>query len=324
MSELNYFRIAQLLGGTLTKTVRPEFGGFSAAAIACDRLRLLTGEDVHDAVPRELFPDLAAAFEKVRNGYELDRVLVDPVLRPALLNECKQRGITQSPRAIFKRLQFLRKSSSYGVKLERTTRDAGLDPEPFFYAAELGYVQLSYLHDASVDDVITIPEIGEAFDDVCRKLAPNGTSMEFRWAALRLRKMRSFTPAKVESLLAIAPSRIEQKLEHRVQLSGFQPASLPEEEGVFSFTEPDDKPRYLYVGSTKSLRAGVEPFKGAEPFRRIADSYWTPALDRIELHFGVIKGKWMGASARDLGLRLIRDRHPLFNVPVDFERGEAA
>ncbi|MGE5607724.1 MAG: hypothetical protein ACM359_00575 [Bacillota bacterium] len=322
MSNLNYLRIAQLLGGTLTKTRTPVFGGFGIGETAMERFRLMVDEADPKAseISRTQYSEIVAAFEKVREGYELDRVLVDPVLRDRFIEECRRAGILASPKAIFKRLQGFRKSPPPGIKLKRTTRAAGLNVERYFYAAELAYTQLFYRTGVSVDDIITEPEVGDEFDELCLNIAPGGRSPEFRWAALRLRKMRSFSPKRLEQLLAITPSRIEDKLHDVGTLDQLDPCRLPDENGLFAFTERDSESRYLYVGSSSSVRDGVAPFKDAQPFRAIAGEFWVPELNRIAVSYAVVKKKLMGVSARHLGMRLIRDRHPIFNMPVEISK----
>jgi hypothetical protein len=320
MGELNYLRIAQLLGGQLTRTPRPRFGGFSVLTSASNQLRLIEEANSDGSIPEALYSEVAAAFETTREGFELDRVLVDPRLRKELVDECRRRGVIAPERDIFKRLQGFRKNDSAGVEFKPTKRRANIDVEGVFYAAELAFRQLNFVSSASVDAVITDPSVGAEFDEVCAALAPHGTSMQFRWAALKLRKTRCLSKEKVDALLDIRPSLIEMKLTERISLADFRVDRVPEERGVFSFTEQDGEPQYLYVGSARSLRDSVAPFEDATPFKLAGGEFWKPNLDRITLSYGIMKNSWLGASPRELGLRLIRSRHPLFNVPVGFER----
>lgn len=318
MSELNYLRIAQILGGTLTEIETPTFGCFGASQVSAERFRLLprasTGETA--GIDPRHYPQIAGAFEKVRNGYEPDRVLVDPVLYKRFIQEVRRGGVKAPEVLINKRLQAFRKASGYGIKLKKTTRDAGLEAEPFFYAAELGFVQLTYRRDVSVDDVITDPEIGEEFVSLCKSIAPHGTGMIFKWAALRLRKMRYFSPDKTQKLIAIESQQIEQELEVVGRLDHLSLVGVPNDTGVFAFSERNHTDKYLYVGSSENLREAVEPFREAEPFKAVAGRFWKPSLGNISLRIAVVKKKLFGLNAREMSLRLIEERHPLFNMPV--------
>ncbi|MDB5320320.1 MAG: methylase domain protein [Phycisphaerales bacterium] len=324
MSQLNYLRIAQILGGRITETQEPRFGAFGAAAASIERFRLIEANDATEQIPREQNQAIATAFEKVRNGYEPDRVLVDPVLSREFLAECRKRGVTAPQSLIYKRLQSFRKSSTYGIKLEPTTRDAELIPEPYFYAAELGYVQLTYRRQASVDDVLTDPEIGKEFVELCKGFAPNGSAMIFKWAALRLRKMRAFDKReKREKLLSQDPEEIEEQLKPVGTLAEFSSLDLPKEGGIFSFAEQNGHSKYLYIGASRNLRKAVRPFEGAKPFLSIGGRFWKPSLTDITVNAGVLPNRWHGLSRRDLSLRLIQERNPLFNMPVHIENDAA-
>ena len=56
----------------------------------------------------------------------------------------------------------------------------------------------------------------------------------------------------------------------------------------------------------------------------LAGQFWKPALRDISLSYAVVEKRLLGASARDLSLRLIEERHPLFNMPVHLGPVETA
>ncbi|HLL88508.1 MAG TPA: hypothetical protein VK324_04340 [Tepidisphaeraceae bacterium] len=323
MAELNYLRIAQILGGIVTEIEPPTFGALGAAPVSAERFRLIRQPAAVASIEASQNSLIADAFEEVREGFEPDRVLVDPTLSKKFIAACRKRGVKAPEWLINKRLQNFRKSSSYGIKLKRTTRDAELDPEPFFYAAELGFVQLSYSRRASVDDVITNPKVGEEFVALCKEIEPTGRAIDFKWAALRLRKMRSFSKPKVEKLLAVDAPQIEERLDLVGTLDRVSLSDVPAEKGLFSLVEQNRRQKYLYVGATQiSLRDAFEPFRSARPFMALAGPFWQPRLSEITLSVAVMKKRLFGASARDLSLRLIEERHPLYNIPVHITVGD--
>jgi hypothetical protein len=324
MGSLNYLRIAQILRGKVSEISGPvpSFGAIGALQTAAERFRVAPEEnEPEDVIEPKQYPLLAKAFESVREGYELDRVIVDPSLSKRLLRECRSFGVDAPPSAIYKRLQTFRKSARYGIKFKKTTRIHGIDPEPFFYAAELGYVQLSYRRKASIDDIITEPEIGDLFVELCRTMAPTGSAMEFKWAALSLRKMRSFEKDKADHLLSVKTKDIESQLETVGTMDRVVSASIPKTTGIFSLAEVNGHAKYLYVGSGDNLRDSVEPFSAAKPLLAMAGRFWSPSASDITLSIGSMPKRWNGASARDWSLRLIQDYRPLFNMPVEI--GEA-
>jgi hypothetical protein len=195
-----------------------------------------------------------------------------------------------------------------------------LEPEPFSYAAELGYTQFSYRSKASIDDIITDPKEGELFAHLCKQIAPSGNAMIFKWAVIALRKMRSFTKLKSKRLLAVDAAKIEKQLRPIGTLDRIAMTNIPESQGVFSFHEHNGSAKYLYVGSDDNLRNAIAPFSRAQPFLALAGRFWTPSLSDISVSVGEFPKRWEHGSARDWALRLINVRRPLFNIPVDIRK----
>jgi hypothetical protein len=252
-------------------------------------------------------------------------VLVDPALSKAFIAECRRYGVIAPIAEINKRLQSFRKSSTYGIKLKSTTRADGLEAEPFYYAAELGYRQFSYRSRASIDDIITDPRAGELFVNLCRHINPSGSAMLFKWAAIALRKMRSFNKYKSQRLLSVNPAKIERRLNPFGTLDRIAVSNIPDRRGLFSFLEQNGgAPKYLYVGFGDNLRESIEPFSQAKPFLALAGRFWSPSLSDISVNVGEFPKRWEGASVQDWSLRLINAREPLFNIPVDINLRDEA
>lgn len=320
MDDLNYLRIAQILGGTLTEIEPPAFGVFGAASASAERFRLSSRatKDVQSVASSDNVL-IAAAFERVRRGFEVDRVLVDPQLYKEFMTAVRASGVKSPEPAINRRLQAFRKSPRYGVKLSATTQKAGLDPEAFFYAAEFGYVQLTYRRRINVDDIVTDPQVGDEFVAVCQQIEPKGQAIDFKWAALQLRKMRSFSQTRLKRFRVLDVPEIEKTLKLVGTLDEISLQDVPMETGVFCLSESSDTEKYLYIGATSHLplRNVVEPFRSAKPFTALAGPFWQPKLADIAIRVSPMKSRGLfGASPRDLSLRLIEERHPLFNMPV--------
>lgn len=324
MSELNYLRMAQILGGKLTEIQTPSFGSFGAPQALAERLRLVPAEKSSVSISREQFGDVADAFEEVRDGYEPDRVLIDPALAKKFIAACRQRGIKAPAVEINKRLQSFRKAKSLSIVIPKATRPSGIDATKYFYAAETGYAQLSFRRKATVDDIVTDPAVGNEYVEVCKAIAPTGTSIQFKWAALSLRKMRTFGKKKRQKLLAVDPRKIEEQLRVIGSLDSFSSSDLPQNGGIFSFSEKRADERYLFIGASENIHESVEPFRDARPFFALAGRFWNPALSDIKVRIGEIPKRWNGESRRDLSFRLIEERHPLFNMPVEIGQNEVA
>ncbi|HVS73679.1 MAG TPA: hypothetical protein VHQ47_20825 [Phycisphaerae bacterium] len=326
MSGLNYKKIAELLGGTVTEIEQPTFGGMSALDAAAERLR-----SVHDTHRRIHLSEadvraIVRAFEEVRNGYEVDRVLVDPDLYPRFMARCREMKITASDTVINKRLQAVRKSGTFGLGLEPTTRGHGLhDAERYTYVAELAFSQLTYRPELSEDDVITNPQIGDEFSQIARSIEPHVRPMLVKWALVCLRKSRgSINAERAAKILALQPSALEHVMKNAGTLSALAVEKVPEEEGVFVVEEAAKVQRHLYVASSFNLREAVDPFRNAKPFAAIATPFWQPNAQKITLRYAPVPRHRSRPTARDWSWRLIQSRHPIFNIPVNLEPRLAA
>jgi hypothetical protein len=131
--------------------------------------------------------------------------------------------------------------------------------------------------------------------------------------------MRSFNKRKVDNLLAVSPRQIERQLRDAGTLQGFSSTSIPQDRGIYTFSERNGSVKYLYVGWGDDLRKSVEPFANARVFKAMAGPFWNPSPSDIGLSVGVLPKKWFGASPRDWSLRLVQARQPLFNIPVEIE-----
>ena len=111
--------------------------GSDGISIGFDRIvrtppQILAARTEVDPVPMEQNALLVKVFERVRKGYELDRVLADSDLSKKLVAEAHKTGIRADAVAINRRLQAIRKNSNfYRVKFKKFTRSPDLDPQPF-------------------------------------------------------------------------------------------------------------------------------------------------------------------------------------------------
>jgi len=137
----------------------------------------------------EISSELLAAFRMVHDGYSLDRVLVDPNLSLALTEECRDRGLPGSPRDWNLQLLRLRKSGRLAdLVTTRRTSFTWSDCDPFLASAEIAWRTLLNQGSASLDDIFADPTAAREFDRLASGLAPGFTPIEYRWAALKLRK----------------------------------------------------------------------------------------------------------------------------------------
>jgi site-specific DNA-methyltransferase (adenine-specific) len=101
----------------------------------------------------------------------------------------------------------------------------------------------------SLDDILCDPVLARQFDAQAARWAPNFTPLEYRWAALKLRK-KAKEASREASLLRDASLSKPVTLDR----SGFR--QLPQSPGIYVVL--GSKERVLYAGETKDLHGRLE------------------------------------------------------------------
>ncbi len=191
MNDLNQFVISRILGSTMKHAKRPSFGPLGALHAQNQVLAQCPKPDEQITFGLQAEKRIVRAFEETRKGFAVDRVLADPVLSAKFLRRCNELGITASDHAIALRLLAFRKSPRQNLRISKATaREPRRDFSAYLFAAEMTIAQMKYRYGASVDDVLAYPEIGKEFDDLANRLYPGPSALEYRLAALHVRKSR--------------------------------------------------------------------------------------------------------------------------------------
>ena len=123
---------------------------------------------------------------------------------------------------------------------------------PFVFASEwaIRHLQRERLVEAnqepSLDDILCNPELARRFDAVATRIKPGFSSLEYRWAALALRKTGRQKPA---------PAVVDFPLTVQLNLFDLDPADVPSAPGLY-LIQADD--RALYVNATDNLREQIK------------------------------------------------------------------
>ncbi len=219
---------------------------------------------------------LTAAFQKVSGGYSVDRVVADPELNGFFADECRLLGLPGELRTWNHALFNLRKQGRLAeLPAQRRTNIDWNDCDKFLFASEIAWQKLVAGGAASLDDILCDPLLAAKFDTVAENLAPGFTSLEYRWAALKLRKTAQQARTRAKLLV---PSRFQKPL--RAFEDAWQEA--PQSAGVYLVTSRDSKHK-LYAGEALDLRS------------RFAIQFGTPRA----------KSAWEShCSAKDITVRL--------------------
>lgn len=251
---------------------------------------------------------IVKAFAQIHDGYSVDRTLADPQLAARFVKQCQQLGIDASHAAVCRRLLGLRKAGGFAVT---TTREDKRNLHPFLIPAELAFAKLMYRYDASYDDLLADPDVGKAFDENVAKVGRSGDAVDYRLAALHLRKnVRSRRKADAEELAHLDISKVKAHWHTLGRLSDVQLDTLPDSEGVFSLREPD---RYLFLSQSNNLRSGIGIFHDKDVLASVGNHFWSPSPDKIMVDF-VRPADVRGVSLRLFELKAIETYQPIFNM----------
>jgi hypothetical protein len=307
MSDLDQLTISRILGSTVRPISRRAFGGFSAVGTVGQMLANRPIQIVRMAPDRSRDSIIDKTFAQIHDGYSVDRTLADPQLAARFVKRCQQLGIDAPHAAICRRLLCLRKAGGFPVK---TTREDKRNLHPFLIPAEIAFAKLRYRFDASYDDLLADPDVGNAFDENVAKVGGSADAVAYRLAALYIRKnVWSRRNSDVKQLAHLDISKVSH-WHTRGHLSDVRLDAVPDSEGVFSLREPG---RYLFLSQSENLRSDVGIFQDADVFASVGNHFWSPSPDKITVDF-VRPEDVRGVSLRRFESKAIETYQPIFNM----------
>jgi hypothetical protein len=246
--------------------------------------------------------EIVEAFHHARQGYSPDRVVADPDLNRDFLDECKRRGLGSDASKLNQSLLNLRKGGALrGLRSRRTVLKEQSD---YRFAAEMAARFLERKNEISLDQIICDPLLAEQFDEIAKTIVSGGKPLEYRWAALNLRKQKRLTP---EILARVArPVRVL-----RVKVNGLSLHSVPTSPGLYIFYSNQE---VLYVGECDNLQNRIRKHLDHSDNRDLARWLWQYSDASLHLELQVLEGSIPLRMRRALELELIRSRSPVFNV----------
>jgi len=146
--------------------------------------------------------------------------------------------------------------------------------------------------------------LAREFDSVAEAIAPGYSPLEYRWAALKLRKSKRLRP---ELLGRVVTSRVVGPIE----VAGLNPLELPSEQGLYFLTARD---KVLYVGEAQNLRLRLKKHLDHSDNKRLAQYIWEFGKDDLFLEYHVLPASTSTRVRKAMELELIRSRKADFNV----------
>ena len=246
---------------------------------------------------------LREAFLEVRQGLSADRVVADPVLNQQFLTACRRMGLGDSDKQLNRRLLNARKASALaGVRTSQRTSFP--HEEEYSFASEIAIRYLERRDGVTLDEVICCPTLAREFDGVAERISPGVTPLQYRWAALNLRKKRRLAP---ELLVRVRPpTRVVN-----VTVSELNSDELPAGQGLYVFF---DATTTLYVGEAENLRNRLRKHLDHSDNKGLAHWIWEHGSERLNVELHVLPDDTSTKVRRALEAELIRSRNPEFNV----------
>jgi len=246
------------------------------------------------------------AFLEVREGFSPDKVIADPTLDRKFLRRCRELGLAGTDYELNWELMNARKSKKLSglSDLIKTRRySVGTVIDEFEYASELAVRYLQRKRNASLDQIICDPELAEEFDSYAARLAPNFTALEYRWAALGLRKAGRLGK-KVDEIAEIP------ELRDFGAVSGVELGKIPEVGGLYLFSTRKER---VFVSQTDNLRHRLAHHMEVNK-RGLPGWLWDVKRGRLRLGLAALPGV-VRSLRQAIEVLLVREWKPVLNFP---------
>lgn len=246
---------------------------------------------------------LLQAFLSIRDGYSVDRVVTDPELNLLFQQKCDQFDAELSPKERNLALLNLRKSGSLAGQ-PRSRRTSFANEDEYRFASELAVRYLERRDQVSLDQILCDPEKSVEFDELAIALAPGYSSLQYRWAALNLRKARKIPPELGTKLI--------QRLNLvRVRCTELELNTIPTKQGLYLFLTSID---VKYIGETSNLRKRLGKHLDHSDNRELARWLWDFGQHDLFLEYQVLPAETSVIVRKGMEAELIRSHQPIFNV----------
>ena len=193
-------------------------------------------------------------------GFSIDRLIADPLLHDDFQLQCDRLSVPGTPAERNRFLFRLRKSGKLkeaGIETTERTSIEWDQMEPFLFAAEIAWQQISEIYaQVSLDEIFCDPRLAKSFDAIASGFSPGFTPLEYRWAALKLRKEVSkgkLRASRVSAKDLGIRKFADQDCQPLTQLDFQSVNHIP---GVYALRNSDGK--YLYAGETGDLNSRLK------------------------------------------------------------------
>ncbi len=196
----------------------------------------------------------------------------------------------------------------------RSRRTSFPNQDDYEFASEIAIRFLERRDGVTLDDVICDPARAAEFDELAARIAPGYTPLQYRWAALSLRKSRRLPAEPIGR--AIPPISVVQERADRINL-----ADVPAAQGLYIFFAGSE---CLYIGEAQNLRIRLKKHLDHSDNRGLARWLWKHGDEALYVEWQVLPPTTETPTRKAMERELIRSRRPVFNVVRSGARSRAA
>ena len=247
---------------------------------------------------------IRAAYLDTRQGYSSDRVVADPGMNKEFLGRCRSLGLDLHPKLINKTLLNLRKSG--GLKGIKSKRTSFRNEDEYRFASEMAIRFIERRDGVSLDVVICDPNLAIEFDGLASDLSPGFSPLQYRWAALNLRKKKKLSPEIVPKIVKAASIK-------RYKISDVVIADIPKTQGIYFFIDTQEGIT-LYIGESENLQKRISKHLDHSDNKGLARWLWERGTDALWLDVQVLPDTTPTTHRRGLEAELIKNHQPVFNT----------
>ena len=243
---------------------------------------------------------LIEAYRRSYDGYSLDRVIADPDLNARYAEGCKTLGLPGEPRTWNWSLFALRKAGKFAdLPTTRRTEFGWEDCDRFLFASEIAWRHMIDQGYDSLDTILCDPGLAAEFDAIAQRCCPGFTSLQYRWAALKLRKSAKQVRSRAEFLN-------DARLSAAVSIKPSGAGKIPDASGVYVVWGAGKET--LYAGEANNLRGRLQ-----QQFSPQTKAFWKDFAGSLTARFFATDCPYSTRLAYQR--RLIMAHRPRFNLP---------
>lgn len=259
------------------------------------RTAFRNGKPVYPLDP-ETKVKIITAFTSASSGYPADVVLCDPELNAEFIRECKNQGLKGDISNWNRLLLRIRKAGELPKATAKPRTPTTADMDAYNAAAEAALQLLALDYNLTLDEILCSPMAAADFDRLAAGFCPAASPLEFRWAAMSLRKRakKSTRTAieKHEEFAALARKKFSLK---KFETDKYRQA------GVYLVT---DGKQPIYAGESRNVGARVEQLMECDAWRQ---------FNPEEIQLLKTPAKFTASDRHGLQSWLIGQHHPLLN-----------